>query len=176
MALKGALESRFRECKLELHPEKTRIIYCKDSNRRGEYPAISFDFLGFTFRPRLAKSQSGRCFVNFGPAVSNQAGRVMRQKARRWHLHLRSDSSLEDLSRIVSPIIRGWINYYGSFYKSAMYPTLHHLNTIWVRWARRKFKRLRGHLTKAVYWLGRVAKRQPGLFPHWQFGAKPTAG
>jgi len=176
LALKEALESRFRECRLELHPEKTRIIYCKDSNRREEYAATSFDFLGFTFRPRLAKSQSGRYFVNFGPAVSNQAGRVMRQKARRWHLHLRSDYSLEDLSRIFSPIIRGWINYYGSFYKSAMYPTLRHLNSILVRWARRKFKRLRYHLTKAVYWLGSIAKRQPELFPHWQFGVKPTAG
>jgi len=176
MALKETLGSRFRECRLELHPEKTRIIYCKDGNRREEYPVISFDFLGFTFRPRLAKSQSGRYFVNFSPAVSNQAGRVMRQKARRWHLHLRSDYSLDDLTRIFSPIIKGWINYYGSFYKSAMYPTLRHLNAILVRWARRKFKRLRGHLTKAVYWLGRIAKRQPELFPHWQIGVRPTAG
>jgi len=176
LALKEALGFRFRECKLELHPEKTRIIYCKDSNRREDYSAISFDFLGFTFRPRLSKSQSGRYFVNFGPAVSNQAGRVMRQKARRWHLHLRSDYSLEDVSRIFSPIIRGWINYYGSFYKSATYPTLRHLNKILVRWAMRKFKRLRHHLTNAVYWLGRVAKRQPDLFPHWQLGIRPTAG
>jgi len=176
LALKGALGSRFRECRLELHPEETRIIYCKDSNRREEHAATSFDFLGFTFRPRLSKGQSGRYFVNFGPAVSNKAGRVMRQKARRWHLPLRSDYSLEDLSRIFSPIIRGWINYYGSFYKSAMYPTLLHLNKILVRWARRKFKRLRGHLTKAVYWLGRIAQRQPQLFPHWQMGLKPTAG
>jgi len=176
LVLKGALGSRFRECRLELHPEKTRIIYCKDSNRREEHAAMSFDFLGFTFRPRLSKSRSGRYFVNFGPAVSNQAGRGMRQKARRWHLYLRSDYSLEDLSRIFSPIIRGWINYYGSFYKSAMYPTLRHLNKILVRWARRKFKRLRYHLTKAVYWLGRIAKRQPELFPHWQVGIRPTAG
>jgi RNA-directed DNA polymerase len=176
LALKGALGSRFRECRLELHPEKTRIIYCKDSNRREEHAAMSFDFLGFTFRPRLSKSRSGRYFVNFGPAVSNKAGRVMRQKARRWHLHLRSDYSLEDLSRIFSPVIKGWINYYGSFYKSAMYPTLRHLNKILVRWARRKFKRLRYHLTKAVYWLGRIAKRQPELFPHWQVGVRPTVG
>jgi len=176
LALKGALESRFRECRLELHPEKTRIIYCKDSKRREEYAATSFDFLGFTFCPRFAKSQSGRYFVGFGPAVSIQAGRVMRQKARRWHLHLRSDYSLEDLSRIFSPVIRGWISYYGSFYKSAMYPTLRHLNEILVRWARRKFKRLRHHFTNAVYWLGRIAKREPNLFPHWQMGIRPTAG
>ncbi len=176
LALKEELTSRFRECQLELHPGKTRIAYCQDSNRRGNHPVTSFDFLGFTFRPRLAKSQRGDFFVNFGPAISNTASKEIRQKSRRWNLHLKSDFSLEDLSRIFSPIIRGWINYYGSFYKSALYPTLRHLNHILVKWAMRKFKRLRRHLTKAVYWLGRIAHRQPELFPHWQWGLKPTAG
>ena len=176
LALKETLGARFRECKLELHPEKTRIVYCKDSNRREEHPSISFDFLGFTFRPRLSRTREGRYFINFSPAISNKAGEEMRQKSRRWNLQLRSDKSLEDLSRIFSPIIRGWINYYGSFYKSALYPTLRHLNTILVRWAMRKLKRLKGHLTNAVFWLGRIAKRQPVLFPHWQLGIRPTAG
>jgi RNA-directed DNA polymerase len=145
-------------------------------NRREEYPSTSFDFLGFTFRPRLSKTQGGKYFVNFSPAVSNAAGKGMRQKSQRWNLQLRSDKSLEDLSRIFSPVIRGWINYYGSFYKSALYPTLRHLNTILVRWAMRKLKRLKGHLTKAVYWLGGIANRQPDLFPHWKMGIRPTAG
>jgi RNA-directed DNA polymerase len=174
--MEEVLESRFKECNLELHPEKTRIIYCKDDNRRGEHPHTRFDFLGFTFRPRRSKNRWGKSFINFSPAVSNEAGKEMRQETWRWKLHLRSDKSLEDLSRVFSPIIRGWINYYGSFYKSALYPTLRHLNRILVRWAMRKFKRLRHHLTNAVYWLGRIAKRQPELFPHWQFGVKPTAG
>ena len=112
----------------------------------------------------------------FRSGVSNAAAKDMRQQSRRWRLHLRSDLSLEDLSRLFSPIIRGWTNYYARFYKSAMYPTLRHLNDILVRWAMRKFKRLRFHLTQAVYWLGGIAKRQPQLFPHWQFGARPTAG
>jgi RNA-directed DNA polymerase len=174
--MKEVLESRFKECNLELHPEKTRIIYCKDDDRRGEHPHTRFDFLGFTFRPRRSKDRWGKSFINFSPAVSNEAGKEMRQETRRWKLHLRSDKSLEDLSRMLSPKVRGWINYYGSFYKSALYPTLRHLNRILVRWAMRKFKRLRHHLTNAVYWLGRIAKRQPELFPHWQFGVKPTAG
>ncbi len=174
--MKEVLESRFKECNLELHSKKTRIIYCKDDNRRGEHPDTKFDFLGFTFRARESKNRWGQSFINFIPAVSNEAGKEMRQEARRWKLHLWSDKSLEDLSRRFSPIVRGWINYYGSFYKSALYPTLRHLNRILVRWAMRKFKRLRHHLTNAVYWLGRIAKRQPELFPHWQFGAKPTAG
>ena len=174
--LKKALEQRFRECELELHPEKTRIVYCENSNRRKDYPVVSFDFLGFTFRPRFVKSREGRCFVAFLPGVSNAAAKDMRQQSRRWRLQLRSDHSLEDLSRKISPIVRGWINYYARFYKSALYPTLRRLNDILVRWAMRKFKRLRYHLTKAVFWLGRIARRQPSLFPHWQFGARPTAG
>jgi len=174
--MKEVLENRFKECNLELHSEKTRIIYCKDDNRREEHPHTKFDFLGFTFRPRRSKNRWDKSFINFCPAVSNEAGKEMRQKIRRWRLHLWSDKSLEDLSRMFTPIIRGWINYYGSFYKSALYPTFGHLNRILVRWAMRKLKRLRHHLTKAVYWLGRIANRQPELFPHWQFGVKPTAG
>lgn len=171
-----ALDVRFKECRLELHPEKTKIVYCKDDDRRGSYPLNSFDFLGFTFRPRKSKNRWGKYFINFTPAVSNKAGKVMRQKARRWKMHLRSDKSLEDLSKMFSPVIRGWINYYGSFYRSALYPTLRHLDRILVRWAERKFKKLKGHRRRAEHWLGRIAKRQSWLFPHWQIGVRPTAG
>ena len=174
--MKEVLESRFKECNLELHPEKTRIIYCKDEDRRKEYSQTSFDFLGFTFRPRRSKNRWGKPFINFSPAVSNEAGKAMRQEARRWRLHLRSDKSLEDLSKMFSPVVRGWINYYGSFYKSALYPTLRHLNRTLVRWAERKFKRLRRHQRRAEYWLGRIAQRQPWLFPHWRMGIRPAAG
>jgi RNA-directed DNA polymerase len=174
--MKEVLESRFKECNLELHREKTRIIYCKDEDRQKDYPQASFDFLGFTFRPRRSKNRWGKPFINFTPAVSNEAGKAMRQEARRWRLHLRSDKSLEDLSKMFSPIVRGWINYYGSFYKSALYPTLRHLNRTLVRWAERKFKRLRRHQRRAEYWLGRIAQRQPWLFPHWRMGVRPAAG
>lgn len=175
-ALLKALDARFKECSLELHPEKTRIVYCEDDDRRGSYPVKSFDFLGFTFRARRSKNRWGKYFINFTPAVSNKAGKAMRQKARRWKMHLRSDKSLEDLSRMFGPVIRGWINYYGSFYKSALYPTLRQLNRTLVRWAERKFKKLKGHRRRAEHWLGRIAKRQPWLFPHWQIGVRPTVG
>jgi RNA-directed DNA polymerase len=176
LEVKEALDARFKECGLELHPEKTKIVYCKDDLRRGNYPDTSFDFLGFTFRPMRSKNRKGKFFINFSPAVSNKAGKAMRQKARRWKMHLRSDKSLEDLSRMFGPTIRGWINYYGSFYKSALYPTLRHLNRTLVRWAMRKFKRFRRHHRRAEYWLVRIAKRQPWLFPHWKIGVRPTAG
>ena len=174
--LQTALEIRFKECGLELHPQKTKIVYCKDDDRRGDYPNTSFDFLGFTFRPRKSRNRRGKHFINFTPAVSNKAGKAMRQTARRWKMHLRSDKTLEDLSRMFGPVIRGWINYYGSFYKSVLYKTLRHLNRTLVRWAIRKYKRLRGHRRRAEYWLGRIARKQPQLFPHWQMGIKPMAG
>jgi RNA-directed DNA polymerase len=171
-----SLDVRFKECGLELHPEKTKIVYCKDDDRRGKYSDISFDFLSYTFRPRRSKNRWGKFFVSFLPGVSNKAGKAMRQKAWKWKMHLRSDKSLEDLSRMFSPVIRGWINYYGKFYKSALYTTLQQLNRTLVRWAMRKFKKLKGHRRRAEYWLGNVARRQPQLFPHWQLGVKPTAG
>lgn len=176
LELKEALDARFKECGLELHPEKTKIVYCKDDLRRGDYPITSFDFLSFTFRPRRSKSRKGKFFINFSPAVSAKAGKAMRKKARKWKMHLRSDKSLEDLSRMFGPTIRGWINYYGSFYKSALYPTLRQLNRTLLRWAMRKYKRLKRHRRRAEHWLGRIAERQPWLFPHWQLGVRPAAG
>ncbi|MCH8838705.1 MAG: group II intron reverse transcriptase/maturase [Candidatus Marinimicrobia bacterium] len=161
------LKGRFSECGLELHPEKTKIVYCKDDGRRGNYPNESFDFLGYTFRARGSKNRWGKYFVNFSPAVSNQATKRIRQTIRGWSLHRRSDKSLDDLARRFNPMIRGWINYYSRFYKSALYPTLGHLNRILARWAGRKYKRLGRHRRRAMHWLGRIATRQPALFAHW---------
>jgi RNA-directed DNA polymerase len=168
VALKHALEARMNEVGLELHPEKTRIVYCQDDDRREDYPHIAFDFLGYTFRPRRSKNRWGKCFINFSPAISNKAAKGIRQRARRWRWPLRSDNSLEDLARMFNPIIRGWITYYGRYYKSALYPTLRELDRRLVRWATRKYKRLRGHRRRAEHWLRRIANRQPELFAHWR--------
>src|SRR6202011_3550642 len=118
--VRAAIAARLQECGLELHPEKTKVVYCKDDDRRGSYPNEKFDFLGYTFRPRRSKNRWGKCFVNFSPAVSNQAATKMRQAIRRWRLHLRSDKALDDLAHMWNPVLRGWINYYGKFYKSAL--------------------------------------------------------
>jgi RNA-directed DNA polymerase len=176
-AVKRSIEARLRRCKLELHPEKTKIVYCKDDDRRGSYPNEKFDFLGYTFRARRSKNRWGKYFINFSPAVSNQAATKMRREMRRWRLHLRSDKALDDLAHMWNPMLRGWINYYGRFYKSALHPVFRHLNRTLTRWASRKYKRLRGHQRRAEYWLGGVARREPRLFAHWQLlGLKPTAG
>ena len=157
--LKHELSERLKEVGLELHPEKTKIVYCKDDDRREDYPSISFDFLGYTFRPRRSKNRWGKYFINFSPAISNKAAKAIRQRARSWRWHLRSDKTLEDLSRMFNSIIQGWINYYGRYYKSALYPTLRSLDRRLVRWATRKYKRLRGHRRRADQWLQRIAQQ-----------------
>ena len=169
---------RMQECRLELHPDKTKIVYCKDDDRRGTYPNEQFDFLGYTFRPRRSKNWKGKFFVNFSPAVADKAGKAMRVEIRSWQLHLRSDKSIEDLSRMFNPQVRGWLQYYGRYYRSALYPIMRQLDRSLARWAYRKYKKLRGHLRRATHWLARIARRDPGLFAHWQMGVRrgSTAG
>jgi group II intron reverse transcriptase/maturase len=166
--LREAMERRFAECGLELNLQKTRIVYCKNDNRRGDYPEQKFDFLGYTFRPRRARSNQGTYFVGFIPAISNKATKSICDTMRRWKLHRRSDKSLDELAQRINPVLRGWINYYGHFYKSALYRTFQHLNNILARWASRKYKRLRGHKRRAFLWLQNRVHRQPRLFAHWQ--------
>ena len=170
------LRERFRQCKLELHPDKTRIVYCKDDDRKGDHSEIKFDFLGYTFRPRRSKNRFGKYFINFTPAVSNKACKAMRQTIRGWRMHLKPDVGIDDLSRMFNASIRGWINYYGHFYKSQLYPVLRHMNDALVMWARRKYKKLTRHKIRAIRWLGRLAKNLSKLFAHWQLGILPAAG
>jgi len=170
------LGERFKQCKLELNTEKTRIVYCKDDDRKGNYPLTSFDFLGYTFRPRRSKNRWGKCFINFSPAVSNAASKAMRQTIRGWRMQLKSDVGIDDLSRMFNPVVRGWINYYGCFYKSQLYSVLRHMNRALMYWARRKYKKLAVHKRRASSWLGRLARNRPELFAHWQMGILPTVG
>ena len=166
--LQVAIERRYAECGLELNLQKTKIVYCKDDNRRGGYPEQKFDFLGYTFQPRRSKDRWGRFFVGFSPAISNEAAKSIRETMRQWRMHRQSDKSLDDLARISNPVIRGWINYSGCFYKSALYPIFQTLNNILARWASRKYKRLRGRKRGAHLWLQDIAHGQPCLFAHWQ--------
>jgi RNA-directed DNA polymerase len=148
-------------------------VYCRDDDRRGAYEHTSFDFLGYTFRPRLSKRKRGGQFVNFLPAASDDARKRMRREVRRWRLHLRPDKTIGDLARIFNPIIQGWINYYGRFYRSVLIKVLRRINAYLVRWAQCKYKRLRRYPAKARRFLVDVFLRQPGLFAHWRFGTRP---
>jgi len=176
--VRQAVQERLARCKLELHPSKTKIVYCKDSHRRASYPEDSFEFLSFTFRPRRARNRRGEYFVSFSPAISPRAAKRIRQEMRRsWCLPRRTDKDLTDLAHMFNPVIRGWIGYFGSYHKSALYPVFRHLNLTLVWWAMRKYRRLQGRRRRAEHWLGAIAQRQPTLFAHWQLlGVRPSAG
>ena len=168
-----SIARRMMEVGLELNREKTRIVYCKDSRRKGSYEYERFDFLGYTFRPRLAKSRNGSYFVSFLPAVGDDVRREIGSEIRSWRIARRSGSNLSDLARIMNPTVQGWVNYYGRFYRSRLTMVLRHLNDVLVRWAMRKYKRLHRRPVQAVRWLADVYRRSPILFAHWQVGAKP---
>ena len=166
--IKGKIERRLRLCLLELHPEKTKIVFCKDSRRQGDWEPYSFDFMGFTFRPRVSRNRRGEFFVSFTPAISPKAAKRLRQTVRRvWKLGSKAHLDLEQIAQHLNPVISGWINYYGSFCRSALHPVLNHINAALVKWAMYKFKRLRRRKTRAHNWLKGVARRDPNLFVHW---------
>jgi RNA-directed DNA polymerase len=168
-----AIAERLARCRLELHPVKTRIVYCKDSNRHGSHEHEQFGFLGYTFRPRLARSRSGAFFVSFSPAVSDEAAKAVRQTIKRWRLHRWSESTLTDLARAINGTVQGWANYYGRFYPSEFARSLRRINDYLVRWAMWKYKRLRRHPARARAFLANVARREPDLFAHWRLGLRP---
>lgn len=169
LAVKAALAERFAQCGLEMHPDKTQIVYCKDQSRKGQYPTTKFDFLGYCFRPRVVKNcKRNTLFVSFTPAVSASALKTMRVKTRRLNYRNRTELSLDDIARLHNPVLRGWMAYYGRFCPSAMASVLEHFDKTLVAWAMRKFKRLKGHKIRACRFLEEIAKRQPNLFVHWR--------
>jgi RNA-directed DNA polymerase len=167
--LMQSIASRLEECGLTMHPEKSKIVYCKDSDRRGDYPQVQFTFLGFTFRPRRAHSKRGRVFTSFLPGVSKDALKRMRQTVRRWRFHRQTSAKLVDLARQCNSTIRGWWNYYGAFYRKAMGVLVHHIDQKLEHWARRKYKPLAGRYRRSAEWLGKMKQVFPSMFVHWRF-------
>ena len=168
----GALHERMAEVGLELHPDKTKIVYCKDSNRRGDFEHTSFTFLGFTFRPRQARRRDGIKFTSFLPAISKEALKKIGARVRSWRLHRHTGSSTADLARMINPVVRGWMAYYGAFYRTALYPVLHRINTYLLRWIMKKYRKLRTW-KKAIQSMSNAAAHQPRYFAHWAW-AKPA--
>jgi RNA-directed DNA polymerase len=174
--LRRSIEARLARCRLRVHPQKTRIAYCKDSNRRESHSVQSFDFLGFTFRPRLARNRRGVFFVSFSPAVSRRAATALRQELRRsYGVPRRTGTDLDGLARLLNPMLRGWIRYYAAFRPSALHTILRSVDRSLVRWAMRKYKRFKRASLKADRWLSRVRARQPLLFAHWAFAKESSA-
>ncbi len=169
--MRDVIEERQAKYKLKLHPEKTQIVYCKDNRRKDEYTIQSYDFLGFTFRPRLAKnSKVGNYFLSFIPAISNKAKKKISQTIRSWKIHRQTSTTLEGISKKVNPIVRGWYQYYGRFYRTEIYKPLKNIERQLEKWARRKYKKLqtRGGLARQL--LGKMRKEGPDTFYHWTLG------
>jgi RNA-directed DNA polymerase len=164
----AAISNRMAQVGLTLHPTKTKIVYCRDSNRRGVHDNTSFTFLGYTFRPRQAQSRQGQTFTSFLPAMSRDKLIDKGRQVHRWRLDLRTNGTLADLAEAINPIVRGWMNYWGHFYRSQMIPLLQRINTYLVRWARKKYKRLKGFKRLKAWW-ARVVQRVPNLFAHWRW-------
>jgi RNA-directed DNA polymerase len=165
------LAKRFSECGLELHPEKTKIVYCKDGSRCKNYENIRFDFLGYRFQPRLVKnSKRNSMFVSFTAAVSPVAQKAMRAQVRRDNIRNRTELSLQGIANWYNSRLIGWFNYYGRYSRSAMYPVLWHFNKTLVAWAMKKFKRFRNRRTWASKWLERISKENAKLLYHWRIG------
>jgi len=164
----AAIAERMSEVGLRLHPDKTRIVYCKDGKRRGKFGHTSFTFLGFTFRGRKALGRNGEYFTGFLPAMSTEALKAKGDALRSMRVHRRTDLSMGDLARWLNPIVSGWMTYYGRFYRSAMFPLLQRVNAYVRRWAGRKYRRLRVYKRFKRWWAGLV-ERQPRLFTQWRW-------
>jgi group II intron reverse transcriptase/maturase len=171
--VRDAIAERMEQVGLRLHPDKTRIVYCQDGRRRGEYEHTSFTFLGFTFQQRCAQDKHGNRFSGFNPARSDAAQMKMNAAVREWKLHRRTTLTLDDLAHWINPIVRGWMQYYGAFYRSKLHPLLARINSYLMRFLRKKFKRLRGKKKAIQYWKRLVARRR-GLFAHWKWVNEPT--
>lgn len=167
------LEERLGECKLQLHPQKTKIVYCKDKDRTKEYENTQFDFLGYTFRPTFIKDKTGRLQWNFLPSVSKKSAKAFRMKIRQMKVHSWAGSKVEMIAEKLNSVVRGWLNYFTRFNMSAVKYTMDCLNRRLVKWAVCKYKRFRGHWKRALAWLKELSKREPRMFAHWARGWTP---
>jgi hypothetical protein len=168
-ALKSALQARLAECRLELHPTKTKIVYCRDGKRKGKYPNVKFDFLGFCFRPRLVQNfRDKTLFGSFNPAVSPSAMKAMREAIRNLKLWHQTQLTLQDIARELNPLLRGWTEYYGRYARSGLYPLFRYINLKLRTWVMRKFKRFKHHTVQASQFLQKLAKERVDLFVHWR--------
>ena len=170
-ALKDNLETRLRSCGLEMHGEKTRIVYCRDSKRRGKYPVVKFDFLGFSFQPRTSKHRkTGELFLGYDCAMSIQSRSRILDTIRKMDIQRTSCNRIVYIAQQLNPYIRGWVHYYGRFRGYELDKVFYVLRTRLMRWAKDRYKRYRNNIRKAYAWLDRVRKQYPNLFYHWQLG------
>jgi hypothetical protein len=164
----ASLRKRMEQVGVRLHPGKTRIVYCKDGKRTGAHEHTAFTFLGFTFRARAVRARNGNVFTGFGPAASKDAIKKMSEQVKSWRLHALTGHTIGEIARAINPVIRGWMQYYGTFYRTELYPLLRRINSFLVRWMRKKYRRLRPFKKAHEAWK-RVTSQYPRCFAHWRW-------
>ena len=165
------IEARMASCNLELHPHKTKLVYCRDYRRKGSYKEVKFDFIGYSFQPRPSKSkQTGKMFLGYDCAISISSRKQIADKLEKLNIVNMSCKSIVGIAQHLNPLIRSWIEYYGRFKGYEMSKVFRLLRCRLVRWARRRYKRYRTSLRRAYKWLDNVRKQYPNLFYHWQLG------
>jgi len=167
--LKEAIKERLLQCRLELHPEKTKIIYCKDSNRTGNSQHEKFDFLGYTFRPRSSRNKNGKLFTSFSPAMGDKAKQNKKDTIKGWRKGVGPTGTLGEFAKKINPVVTGWINHYGKFHASELWGTMRYIEETLMRWAKKKYGKLRQGWWKVSKWLNNIKSKQPKLFMHWQW-------
>jgi len=167
------VKERMEECKLEVHPGKTKIAYCKSSKRQDKYPDVCFDFLGFTFQPRGSRNKEGEIFLSFGPAISRKAKKRITSTFKKWKIHRASNVELRDIAQALESKLRGWINYFGKFRQSELHRVFKRLNDRLVKWLMNKYKRYRNRVNAARAKLKSLAREHRNLFAHWRCGYLP---
>jgi RNA-directed DNA polymerase len=167
------LKERMKDCELEIHPKKTKIVYCKDSNRKEKHKDIQFTFLGYTFQPRKAKARNGKSFTSFLPAISKDAKKHIRETVKEWYLLHQTEKSLQDLADKYNSAIRGWGNYYGRYGRIELSKVLQHVNLHLMWWIRRKFLKYKNKTKQSYRYLQHISNQYPNLFEHWKVGILP---
>ena len=165
------IKTRMKNIGLELHPIKTKIVYCKDCRRTENYPNVKFDFLGYSFQPRTSKSKRTKgLFLGFDCAISIASKKNIADKLGALKVHKMTCKSIVGIAQILNPMIRGWVNYYGKFRPSMLHTVFKLLNNRLVKWARKRYKRYKNSIKRAYRWFNEIKKQFPKLFYHWQMG------
>lgn len=164
------IRKRLARCGLRVHPEKTKIVYCKKSGRALEGKPVQFDFLGFSFLPMITRLKRGGFFLQYDCKMSRKSKSRILKDLRDMELHKKSRSNIQDLAIQLNPKIRGWINYYGKVKRNSLKPVFYYLHHRLIKWILNKYKRFKGSRVLAVKWLRRVTKHYPNMFYHWTLG------
>ena len=165
------LRKRMKQCGLELHPEKTRLVYCKDYRRQEQHESVKFDFLGYSFQPRTAKSKrDGALYLGYDCAISISSKKRIAATMKALDIEHLTHKSIVGVAQFLEPYIRGWVNYYGKFRLWEMNPLFQLLRRRLVMWARKRYKRYKTSINRAYRWLERVKDQYPSLFYQWRLG------